>query len=95
MGMSHQWPAVRLGGVLPVQNRALVVSFDLAGVPHATHVSITVTLPSGAVTTTTCSSSPCTVNGDARQGTDLIVVAYRSASNAVLAMGDPLIVVVQ
>lgn len=95
MGMSHQWPAVRLGGVQPAQNRDLVVGFNLAGILNATKVSVTATAPSGALTTTTCTSSPCTITGDARQGAYLITLTYKNAGNGVLAVGDPLIVAVQ
>jgi hypothetical protein len=88
MGMSHQWPAVRLGGVAPAANRTIPVAFNLASVPNAAKITVILTAPSGAVQRVTCSSSPCVVSGDARQGNHLIQVQYLSAGNIVLASGE-------
>lgn len=84
MGMSHQWPAARVGGVQPAQNEQASVEFDLAAVPSAEKVQVIVTKPSGAETTYSCTSSPCRVMVDKRQGTHLVQTNYLSASGAVL-----------
>ncbi|MGH9455877.1 MAG: hypothetical protein ACRD2O_18125, partial [Terriglobia bacterium] len=87
--------AWRLGGLAPSVNRTLYVSFNLASVPNATQVKVTLTEPDGAVVTGTCSSSPCAVETDARQGNDAGQTAYLSATGAVLALGDPTVFVVE
>ena len=84
MGMAHQWPAVRVGGVQLAQNRRTSIPFDLATVPGAERVQMTVTQPSGAAKSYTCSSSPCTVTVDKRQGKHLIKIEYLSATGALL-----------
>ena len=72
IGMSHQWPAARLGGVAPTVNRTLSVGYSLALEPNAVTVIVTLTSPAGAVTSTTCTSSPCAVTADARQGAHIL-----------------------
>jgi hypothetical protein len=86
MGMTHQWPAVRLGGVAPEQSRALPVAFNLASVATATQVTIRVTAPSGAKSQITCSTSPCMVKIDGRQGQHLVRLEYKNKSGLVLAV---------
>lgn len=88
MGMSHQWPAVRLGGVAAAQNRTLYVAASIASIPNATKYRVTATAPSGAIVTNTCSSSPCSITVDARQGAWELQIAYLSAADAVLASGE-------
>ncbi|MDP9112100.1 MAG: hypothetical protein M3O20_00300 [Acidobacteriota bacterium] len=87
--------AWRLGGLDPVVNRTLWVSFNLAGVPQSTHVTITLTQPSGITVMQTCSASPCAVQGDARQGNHVAQLVYLSAGGQPLASGDPIVLVVQ
>jgi hypothetical protein len=89
MGMSHQWPAARLGGVQPAQNEEAPVPFDLKLVPSSTSVRMTVIQPSGARKKYSCASSPCRVMRDKRQGTPLVQVDYLSASGAVLRAEKP------
>jgi hypothetical protein len=99
MGMSHQWPAVRQGGVQPALNRTLKIGVCLGScpgsVPGATSLSVVLTAPSGVVSTTACSSSPCSVVADARQGSYLLVVKYLSPGAKVLAKSDPQSLAVQ
>lgn len=85
----------RLGGVAAAVNRTLWVSFNVAGVPHATQARVTLTQPSGVTVTQTCSTSPCAVQADARQGNHVAQLVYLSAGGQTLATGDPMIVVVQ
>jgi hypothetical protein len=100
MGMSHQWPAARLGGVLPAVNRTLSISVCLGSgcsgsVPNATNVDVVLTAPNGVTTTTNCTASPCSATADARQGNYLLVLRYKSASDQVLAQTDPQILTIQ
>jgi len=100
MGMSHQWPATRLGGVLPALNRQLLVDVCLGAgcaghIPGATNVDVVMTAPNGAVTTTNCSSAPCAVTADARQGNYLMVLKYKNAAGHVVTQTAPQILVVQ
>jgi hypothetical protein len=85
----------RLGGLAPAVPRTLWVSFSTAGVPEATQARVTLTQPSGVSATQTCSTSPCAVQADARQGNHVVQLAYLSASGQTLAIADPMIVVVQ
>jgi hypothetical protein len=85
IGASWRWPAERLGGVAAAQPRAVYVGFDLGGVRSAARVEIVVTAPSGAKATYSCTSSPCEVTVDDRQGSHLYRMSYLSASGHVLA----------
>jgi hypothetical protein len=84
MGMSHQWPAARVGGVQAAQNEQALVEFDLAEVPSAEKVQMVVIKPSGVKNTYSCNSSPCRVMVDKRQGTHVVQINYLSASGKVL-----------
>ncbi|MFH1110989.1 MAG: hypothetical protein V1790_17590 [Planctomycetota bacterium] len=93
MGMAHQWPAVRLGGVAPEVVRAMQFGFFMPA--GATLAKFTSTAPSGKVTITTCSSSPCQVNMDARQGNHPVFVEYLTAGLARVSLGAPMTVKVE
>ena len=95
MGMSHEWPAVRLGGVAPAIDRTVTTSFNLASVRNATSFAAVVTLPNGAQSTATCSSSPCSFTADARQGSPVVQWQYRGAAGQILAQSDPIAIAVQ
>jgi len=95
MGMAHQWPAMRLGGVSSPVNRTVSASFNLGSVAHATSFAAVVTLPSGAQSTATCSTSPCSVSADARQGSPVVQWRYLGAGGQILAQSDPLVMTVQ
>jgi hypothetical protein len=88
MGATHQWPAVRLGGVAAAIPRSVKVGFNLASVSGATTVKVLVTAPSGAQTTTTCTTSPCTVAADARQGAHVLTIQYWNAAPKLLAQSS-------
>lgn len=90
MGMLHRWPAVRLGGVEPAIGRKVYVPFSLTGVPNATKARITLTQPSGAVSTQDCATSPCEILVDTRAGSVLIRLDYLNVSGRLLAQGDNL-----
>src|SRR5581483_7259493 len=91
IGMSHQWPAVRLGGVAPAKMRTIQIPFVLSTVAHAAKVQITVTAPTGVVSAPViCAKSPCSVAVDARIGSPLMKMDYLNSTGAVIAPGDPI-----
>ena len=79
------WPGNSAGGAQPANSEPLYVAADLQSVPGATAVQVTVTAPSGAISTTKCAASPCAVTVDLRQGDSLLTIQYLSASGTVLA----------
>jgi hypothetical protein len=86
MGMAQQWPAVRLGGVAAARNRTVYLSLNLGSAAKA---QVVVTAPSGAATTFTCTSAPCAVTVDDRQGAHWFQVEYETAGGAVVAETEP------
>jgi hypothetical protein len=76
------------GGLAPVATRVISAAFKLASVPNATAVRLTLTRPDGSTVQAVCTSSPCSVTADVRQGTHLLQIAYLSGSGAVLALGE-------
>ena len=88
MGMAHQWPAVRVGGVSPPILQSVSVNLDLS---QAASARVTVTQPSSATTQYLCSSSPCNVIVDARQGAHWAQIDYLSSSGQVLSTPSPVL----
>jgi hypothetical protein len=86
MGMAHQWPAVRLGGVAPPKNRSVSIGVNFALAPKA---QVVVTAPSGAVTTYSCPTAACPVTVDDRQGSHWYQVQYLSSNGKIVAQTDP------
>jgi hypothetical protein len=92
MGMSHQWPAVRLGGVAPPQYRSVSLQIK-AGAGAVAKTRVWVTAPSGEVKSYACESlATCNVTVDDRQGTHWYVVQYLSADGAALSQSDPALI---
>jgi hypothetical protein len=77
--------ASRLGGAAAPVNRAFAVAFDLAAIPHATQVTVSITGPDETVAANTCSTSPCVVTTTAQEGAAEISIQYKSASGEVLS----------
>ena len=88
VGMAHQWPAVRVGGVSPPMPQTVPVNLDLS---QAASARITVTQPSSATTQYLCSSSPCQVVVDARQGAHWAQIDYLSSTGQVLSSPPPIL----
>ena len=65
--------------------RSLTFGVQMGAVPGATAVRVVLTAPNGATASTTCTSSPCQVTGDAIMGVARAVVEYLSPTSAVLA----------
>lgn len=80
--------ALRLGAVPGVQAMTFKVSIALGSVPNAAKARVTLTQPSGASTQSICTSSPCDVTGDRRQGDHQVLIEYLATDNKVLATGD-------
>lgn len=89
IGMAHQWPAVRVGGVQKADPKTVSVSFDLDGSSPAVEARITVTQPSSAQTVYRCPTSPCSVSVDRRQGAHWVSIDYVSSSGQVVSSGAP------
>lgn len=87
MGMGHQWPAVRLGGIPAAQTRTNTFGFTLPS--GGASARFTITYPSGKVETTTCNTSPCGITSDARQGSQyLYYIEYLDGGANVIARSD-------
>jgi hypothetical protein len=82
------WPAYRLAGGQPAVLRSIAVGLAMETVPNATEVVITITEPSGKVSQTACSASPCEVTIDQNRGDPLIRFDYRSSSSALLVPSE-------
>jgi len=79
--------AWRIGGHVAFSSAPINVAFKLSSVPNATQVMVSLTRPDGTVVSNTCSTSPCQVAGDKRQGNHLVQISYLSSGSAVLASG--------
>jgi len=86
IGMAHQWPAVRVGGVSPPSPQSVTVNLDLS---QAASARVTVTQPSSATAQYVCLASPCQVVVDARQGAHWAQIDYLSSTGQVLSRTQP------
>lgn len=91
-GQSHRsaggYLANRTGTVGTKVDYPLVVGFNLASVPGATQLRVTLRKPTGATVQSTCASSPCVVTADRRQGNHNLTLEYLSAAGKVLATSE-------
>ena len=72
------WPSIRLGGLMPPVPRVIDVSLNFQSSAQAL---LTVTRPDGTSSQVTCTSSPCPVTIDSRQGDHLLSIKYLDTSN--------------
>ena len=86
-GMSHRWPAERIGRQSPVP-RVVQIAYPANAIANATSARILLTAPTGASTTVSCTSSPCQVTVDDTQGTFLYQIQYLGTSAQILSKGD-------
>jgi hypothetical protein len=87
MGMAHQWPAARLGGVTPKTTISKPIQARLADIPGAVDIVVDYLAADGTVTPSSpCTSAACTFATDARQNYQYRV-RYRNGSAANLAVG--------
>jgi len=90
MGMAHQWPAVRSGGLTPGRFRRVALEVK-QGIAAKTQISVTA--PSGKVNIFSCgSSSPCEVTVDDRQGSHWYCVQYLAADGKLVSQSDPALI---
>jgi hypothetical protein len=90
MGMAHQWPAVRLGGVAAPAFRKVALEVK-QGIAVKTQISVTA--PSGKVTFFPCGAdSHCEVEVDDRQGSHWYATHYLSADGEVLFQSAPALI---
>jgi hypothetical protein len=92
VGQAYQWPAARLGGVQSPNLETYLIGFNLSSFHDAANVNIKITAPSGAINTTFCSSSPCAVGLDVRQGDHWMAIQYLSAGATPLSTGPPVLI---
>jgi hypothetical protein len=84
-GDYSSWPAVRLGAGQQETSQAAYIGFNLKTAPGSTKVRVKVTLPSGDVRERECSSAPCAIGVDPRQGSYHLELTYLSGDGKVLA----------
>jgi len=89
-GRSEEYLAYRNGAIPAPASESLSVGFTLTGVTSAAKIRITITMPNGATSSTTCTTSPCVVTGlDTNQGTAaLMLIEYLTSGDVVTAVGD-------
>ena len=90
MGMAHQWPAVRVGGVTPPDTKTFSLSFELA--TGADLRRLYITRPSGEAVTVDCAASPCNFTYRADQGSHVVYWEDRTTGGTVLARSEPMAV---
>ncbi len=84
MGGAQVWPAARVGGQGVPVPRTVLVPFSFEGVPSATSLRVVTYFPSGKVESKVCTSSPCTITLDARQGGHWILKQYLGADSQLI-----------
>ena len=82
VGANWAWASARLGGLRPPMPR--VVQASLEDFQGATTAVVTVISPDGTTTKATCTSLPCPVTIDARQGDHLAFTSYLDSAGKVL-----------
>ena len=92
-GRAYVWPAARLGGLSPKQDRTAWLDFRLADIPGAARARVTFLSPARSSQSKVCTSMPCGVPVDLRQSTESrIVLEYLSAGGKLLSVGEPTLV---
>jgi hypothetical protein len=93
IGMAHQWPAARLGGVAPPQYRGVAVQIAPSAGQSAQSAQIVVTAPSGAQSVFACGANlSCMVTVDDRQGSYWYQIQYLSPSGDVVSNSPPALI---
>jgi hypothetical protein len=88
VGMAHQWPAVRVGGVTPISYTSKPIKARLADIAAAVDIVVDYLAADGTVSTSAaCTSAACTFSTDARQNYQYRV-RYRNGSAATIATGS-------
>jgi hypothetical protein len=89
VGADWSWAATRLGGLRPPIPRVVQVSLDFQ---TASQAVLTVVRPDGTSSQVTCTSSPCSITIDSREGDHLLFIKYLNPANQVLLPAEQTIV---
>jgi hypothetical protein len=89
LGQAASWPAARLGGVQPPKPAQPSITLALAGTAGAVSATVIVKAPSGSVQSFSCSSSPCQISVDARQGDHWYQIFYLDSNGIVINQSEP------
>jgi hypothetical protein len=89
MGMAHQWPALRQGGVQSPRTVNTYIPFNLP--EGAVRVQVTLTTPSGAVEAPFVCTSTCATTTDARQGAYWAHLVYEDGNGGTVSTADELL----
>lgn len=92
IGGGQTWPAARLGGPAPAENRTLTVQVG-SPLAYGDRIRITATNASGVAVTNTCQAVACSVTSDFRAGGQTVLIEYLNASSAVLARATQNVIV--
>jgi hypothetical protein len=84
-GNFSSWPAVRLNLGQPETNQAIYIDPNLKSVPGATRVRIKATFPNRDTREADCSTAPCVIGIDPRQGAYDLDLTYISMDGSVLS----------
>jgi hypothetical protein len=87
IGGGQTWPAARLGGVSSPAMRQSSIDVAFDKIPGAVTARVLLRYPSGARATFECTSSPCMVDADLRQGDHAYQVVYLDVQGKELARG--------
>jgi hypothetical protein len=75
--------------------RRVEISVRTADVPSAASVNVVVTAPNGVKTNFPCSSEPCAISVDERQGQHIYQIQYFSSTGVILTQSQPEVVTLQ
>jgi hypothetical protein len=89
VGANWSWASARLGGLRPPLPRVVQVALDFQ---TASQAVLTVIRPDGTSSQVTCTSSPCPVTIDGRQGDHLLSIKYLNPVNQVLLPAEQTII---
>ncbi len=89
VGADWSWASTRLGGLRPPIPRVVQVSLDFQ---MASQAVLTVVRPDGTSSQVTCTSSPCAVSIDSREGDHILSIKYLNPTNQVLLPAEQTIV---
>jgi hypothetical protein len=85
MGLASGWPAVRIGGVLPPDNRNVALTYVAPA--GTTSTAVVYVAPTGASSTISCSAGSCTLPTDYRVGNYLYQLEH-TLSGGRIVRGD-------
>jgi hypothetical protein len=87
-GFSSSWPAARVGGLQPAQQKTASVQPDFMAVPNTSLIRVTSLYPDGSFSQGDCTNSPCTINVTANRGNPIIRYEYFNDEDRLLEIGE-------